>query len=108
MRMMHKLMVGAAACAALALTLSVEIASAKAGDPSLQGSVCRLAAAAPPLKLVRPTILVENGMSSPVERMSRRANYTPVPGANAREQASPLVLLERQSRPTGLMVGVGF
>jgi hypothetical protein len=105
--MMHKLVLWTALTAALGLPLSGEIASAKAGDPSPQRSVCRLAAAAPPLRLLQPTVLAENRLSSPVERMSRRANYTPVPGANAREQAS-LGLFERQSKPATLIVGVGF
>jgi hypothetical protein len=107
MPMMHKLVLGTTLYAAVALLLGAEIASAKAGDPSPQRSVCRLAAAAPPLKLLHPTVLAENRLSSPVERMSRRANYTPVPGVSAKEQAS-LVLFERQSKPATLMVGVGF
>jgi hypothetical protein len=107
MPMMHKLVLGTALFAALGLPLSAEIASAKAGDPSPQ-RVCRLAAAAPPLKPLQSTVLAENRLSSPVERMSRRANYTPVPGANARQQASLVGLFERQSQPATLMVGVGF
>jgi hypothetical protein len=108
-QMMRKLMLGTALCVALGLALSAETASAKAGDPSAQRPACRLAAAAPPLKLLRSAVLVEGSVSLPVERISRRAIYTPVPnGANAREQVPFLVLLERQSRPTGLMVGVGF
>jgi hypothetical protein len=106
--MMHKLVLGTFLCAALGLPFSAEIASAKAGDPS-QRPVCRLAAAAPPLKLLGPTVLVENRASPPAERISRRVNYTPAPNVvHAREQASYLVLLERQPKPTGLMVGVGF
>jgi hypothetical protein len=106
---MHKLMLGTTLWVALGLSLGADIAQAKAGDPSPQRSVCRLASAAPALKLLRSTVLVENGVSAPAERISRRVNYTPVPSAtNAREQASSLVLLERQSKPTSLMVGVGF
>jgi hypothetical protein len=106
---MHKLMLGTVLSAALGLSLGADIARAKAGDPSPQRSVCRLAAAAPALKLLRPGVLVENGVSVPAGRISRRVNYTPVPsGTNAREQASYLVLLDRQSKPTSLMVGVGF
>ena len=100
--MMHKMMLGTALCAALGLSLGVEAALAKAANPSAQRPFCRLAAAAPPLKL-----LVENGLFAPVERVSRRAIYTPVPSvAAAREQA--LVLLDRQPKPVSLMVGVGF
>jgi hypothetical protein len=103
--MMRKLMLGTALCVALGLPLSAEIASAKAGD---QGRACRLAAAAPPLKLMDFTGFVE-GPSAPAERMSRRATYTAVSsGANAKERASLLVSLERQPKPTSLMVGVGF
>jgi hypothetical protein len=59
-------------------------------------------------KLLHPTVLVDNGTSSPAERVSRRAIYTPVSGgANAREQGSFLALLERQSKPASLIVGVG-
>ncbi len=98
--MMHKVMLGTALCAALGLSLGVDAASAKAADPSAQR--CRMAAAAPPLKL-----LSDNGLFTPVERMSRRAIYTPVPNlAGAREQA--LVALERQPKPVSLIVGVGF
>jgi hypothetical protein len=101
---MHKLMLGTALCVALGLPLGAETALAKAGDPA----VCRLAAAAPPLKLLDFTAFVES-LTVPTERMSRRANYTPVPGgASAKERASYLALLERQSKPTGLIVGVGF
>jgi hypothetical protein len=109
-RLMHKLMLGGTALSvALSLPLGAHIAWAKAGDPSPQRSVCRLAAAASPLKLLRSTVVGQNGMSLPAERISRRANYSPVPSAtNAREPASFLVLLERQSKPTTLMVGVGF
>jgi hypothetical protein len=103
--MMRKLMLGTALCVVLGLPLSAEIASAKAGD---QGHACRLAAAAPPLKLMDFTGFVE-GLSAPSERMSRRATYTPVPsGATAKERASLLVSLERQPKPASLMVGVGF
>jgi len=105
---MRKLILGTALCVALGLSLGADIARAKAGDPSPQRSVCRLASAAPALKLLRPGVLVENGVSVPAGRISRRANYTPVPSATAREQASYLVLLDRQSKPTSLMVGVGF
>jgi hypothetical protein len=105
--MMHRLMLGTAVCVALGLALGAETGFAKAGDPSAQRSVCRLAAAARPLKLLRSTAVVEIAVSP--ERMSRRVNYTPVPGAtNAREQASLLVLLERQSKPASLVVGVGY
>jgi hypothetical protein len=105
--MIHKLMLGTALCVALGLALGAETASAKAGDASAQ-RVCRLAAAAPPLKLLDFTAFVE-GLGAPAERMTRRANYTPVPGAgNARERASLLVSLERQPKPASLMVGVGF
>jgi hypothetical protein len=107
--MMHKLMLGTALWAAFGLSLSADIAEAKAGDPSPQRSVCRLAAAAPALKLLSGPVVVENGVSMPAGRISRRVNYTPVPSAtNGREQASYLVLLERQPKPTSLMVGVGF
>jgi hypothetical protein len=98
--MMHKVMLGTALCAALSLSLGVEAAYAKAADPAAQR--CRMAAAAPPLKL-----LAESGLFTPVERMSRRAIYTPVPNLTAaREQA--LVALERQPKPVSLIVGVGF
>jgi hypothetical protein len=94
-------MLGTALCAALGLSLGVEAASAKAADPS-QRPLCRMAAAAPPLRL-----LAENGLLTPVERMSRRAIYTPVPSlTTAREQA--LLTLERQPKPVSLIVGVGF
>ena len=106
--MMHKVMLGTALCVALGLSLGAETASAKAADPSAQRSVCRLAAAAPPLKLLDFTAFVE-GLGAPAERISRRANYTPVPaGASAKERASYLALLERQSKPVSLIVGVGF
>ena len=100
--MMQNVMLGTALCAALGLSLGAQAALAKTADPSAQRSLCRMAAAAPPLKL-----LVENTLFTPVERMSRRAIYTPVPGVTAaREQA--LVALERQPKPVGLIVGVGF
>jgi hypothetical protein len=100
--MMHKVMLGTALCAALGLSLGVEAASAKAADPSAHRSLCRMTAAAPPLKL-----LAENGLFTPVERMTRRAIYTPVPSLTAaREQA--LLTLERQPKPVSLIVGVGF
>jgi hypothetical protein len=103
---MHKLMLATALCAALGLSLGAETASAKPADHSTRGAACRVAGAAAPLKLLRPAVLVENGVNAPAVRMSRRA-YTPVPSlANARGQA--LVLLERQPKPTNLMVGVGF
>jgi hypothetical protein len=99
---LRQLMLGAALGAAFGLPLCVETASAKAGDPASQRSVCRLAAAARPLK---PLLAV----NSPAERISRRAIYTPMPsGATAREQAPYLALLERQSKPASLIVGVGF
>jgi hypothetical protein len=108
-QMMHKVMLGTALCVALGLSLGAETASAKAADASAQRKVCRLAAAAPPLKLPLPTVLVDKAVSSPAEKMSRRVIYTPVPGGtNARDHAPLLVLLERQSRPAGLMLGVGF
>jgi hypothetical protein len=104
---MHKLMLATALCAALGLSLGAETASAKAADPSARRAACRVAGAGAPLKLLRPSVLVENGVNAPSERMSRRAIYTPVPSAaNAGEQA--LVLLDRQSKPTNLVVGVGF
>jgi hypothetical protein len=105
---MHKLMFGTALCVGLGLQLSADLAQAKAGDPSPQRSVCRLASAVPPLKLLSAPVLAEYGVGVPAGRISRRANYTPVPSATAREQASYAVLLERQSKPTNLMVGVGF
>jgi hypothetical protein len=99
---MHKVMLGTALCAALGLSLGVESASAKAADPATQRPLCRLAAAPSPLKL-----LAENGLFTPVARMSRRAIYTPVPSLTAaREQA--LLTLERQPKPVSLIVGVGF
>jgi hypothetical protein len=99
---MHKVMLGPALCAALGLSLGVEAASAKAADPSAQRPLCRMAAAAPQLKL-----LADNGLFTPVERMSRRAIYTPVPSLTAaREQA--LVALDRQPKPVSFIVGVGF
>jgi hypothetical protein len=99
---MYKVTLGTALFAVFGLTLCAETASAKAADPSARLPLCRMAAAAPPLKL-----LVDNGLFAPVERMSRRANYTPVPSvAAAREQA--LVLLDRQPKPVSLIVGVGF
>jgi hypothetical protein len=105
--LMHKLMLATALCAALGLSLGAETASAKAADPSARRAACRVAGAAAPLKLLRATVLAENGVNAPAERMSRRAVYTPVPSvANAKEQA--LVLLERQPKPTNLVVGVGF
>jgi hypothetical protein len=101
---MQKLMLRTALCAALGLPLGAGAASAKAGDPSPQLLVCRLAATARPLKLLRFTVLAENGMSSPTERINRRAIYTPMPkGADAF-----MVLLERQSTPASLIVGVGY
>jgi hypothetical protein len=106
---MRKLMLGAALSAAFGLTLYAEAASAKAGDPPLRRPACRLAAAAPPLKLLRSTVLVDNGVSSSFERMNRRANYTPVPNAaNAREQAPFFALLDRPSKPASIIVGVGY
>jgi hypothetical protein len=104
---MHQLMLATALSVVLSLSLGAEAASAKAADPSPQRAACRMASAAAPLKLLRPGVLVENRVNAPAGRVSRRATYTPVPNvADAREQA--LVLLERQSKPTNLMVGVGF
>ncbi len=106
--MMHKLMLGTSLCVALGLPLGAETASAKAVDASAQRPACRLAAARP-LKLLRSTVVVENGVSPSAERMAHRVNYTPVPGAsNAREQASLLDFLERQPKPANLIVGVGY
>jgi hypothetical protein len=102
---MHKLMLGAALCVVWGLSLGADLASAKAADSSAERS-CGLAGAAPDLKLLRPSVLVENGVSSPAGRVSRRVNYTPAPSATFRAQY--LVLLDRQSKPTSLMVGVGF
>jgi hypothetical protein len=105
---MRKLMLGTVLGVALGPLLGADIVSAKAGDPPGERS-CRLAGAAPALKLLRPSVLVENGLSLPAGRVSRRVNYTSVPSAtSAREQDSYLVLLDRQSKPTSLMVGVGF
>jgi hypothetical protein len=104
---MRKLMLGTALCVALGLPFFAEAASAKTGDPA-QRSVCRLVAAEPPLKLLDFTTFVER-LSAPSERLSRRANYTPVPrGVNGKERPPLLVSLDRQSKPTSLMVGVGF
>ncbi len=99
---MHKLMLGTTLCAALGLPLGAETASAKVDDVS-----CRLTASTGPLKPLRPTVVVENAVSPAATRISRRVNYTPAPGA-VREQAPYLVLLERQSKPANLFVGVGF
>jgi hypothetical protein len=102
---MRKLMLGAALCAAIFVLLGAESVSAKTADPSSQRSACRSTAAARPLKL----LVAESAASSPVERISRRAIYTPVPGgATAWEQAPYLALLERQSKPASLIVGVGY
>jgi hypothetical protein len=102
---MRKLVLVAALSAALGMTFCAETASAKAGDPSVRRPACRLAAAASPLKLLRPTLLVENG--APAERISRRANYTPVPNvAGAREPY--FALLDRQPKPASIIVGVGY
>ena len=106
---MRKLVLGAALSAAFGMSLCAETASAKAGDPSGQRHACRLAAAALPLRLLRSTVLVENGATTPAERVSRRANYTPVPNAaTAREQTPYLALLDRQPKPASIIVGVGF
>ncbi len=106
---MRKLALGAALCAALGVMLCAETASAKAGDPSGQRPACRLAAAAPPLGLLRPTVVAANGVSTPAERVSRRANYTPVPNATtAREPAPYLAQLDRQPKPASIIVGVGY
>jgi hypothetical protein len=108
MQMMHKLMLGTALCVASGLLLGDETAWAKAVDASAQRPACR-SAAARPLKLLRSTVVVENGVSPSAERIGRRANYTPVPRAtNAREQASFLVFLEKQPKPANLIVGVGY
>jgi hypothetical protein len=108
MQMMHKLMLGTALCVASGLVLGDETAWAKV-DASAQRPACRLAAARPPLKLLRSTVVVENGVSPSAERIGRRANYTPVPSAtNAREQASFLVFLEKEPKPANLIVGVGY
>jgi hypothetical protein len=107
--MMRKLMHGTTLCLALGLPLGAETALAKADDSSAQRPACHVANATRPLKLLRSTVVVENAVSPPAERISRRVNYTPAPNVvHAREQASYLVLLERQPRPTSLMVGVGF
>jgi hypothetical protein len=101
---MRKLLLGIALCGALGLPLSAEIALAKTGDAS-----CRLTAATGQLKPLRATVVAENAVSPVAERISRRVNYTPAPNAaHAREQASYVVLLERQSKPASLLVGVGF
>jgi hypothetical protein len=108
MQTMHKLMLWTSLCVALGLQLGAETASAKAVDASAQRPACRLAAARP-LKLLRSTDVVENGVSLSAERIGHRANYTPVPGAmNAREQGSFLVFLEKQPKPANLIVGVGY
>ncbi len=104
---MRKLVLGAALSAAFGMTLGAETASAKAADPSGQRPACRLAAAAPPLKLLRPTALVENGVNPPAERISRRANYTPVPNAAAAREPY-FALLDRQPKPASIIVGVGY
>jgi hypothetical protein len=104
---MRKLVLGAALYAAFGMTFCADTASAKAGDPSGQRPACRLAAAAPPLKLLSPTVVAENGVTSPVDRVSRRANYTPVPNAaSAREPY--FALLDRQPKAASIIVGVGF
>jgi hypothetical protein len=104
---MRKLVLGAALSAALGMTLCAETVSAKAGDPSGQRPACRLAAATPALKLLRPTAVAENGVTSTADRVNRRANYTPVPNAaSAREPY--FALLDRQSKAASIIVGVGF
>ena len=105
---MHKLMLGTVLCVALGLSLGADIARAKAGDPSPGRSVCRLASAAPPLKLLSGPVLTDNGVRVPAERISRRANYTPVPSTAITREHASLVPFDRQSKPTSLMVGVGF
>jgi hypothetical protein len=104
---MRKLVLGAALSAALGMMLCAEGASAKTIDPSGQRPACRLTAAAPALKLLRPTAVAENGVTSPADRVSRRANYTPVPNAAiAREPY--FALLDRQPKAANIIVGVGF
>jgi hypothetical protein len=106
--MMRQFVLGAALCVALGASLGAETVYAKAVDASAQRPACR-SAAARPLKLLRSTVVVENGVSPSAERIGRRANYTPVPRAtNAREQASFLVFLEKQPKPANLIVGVGY
>jgi len=106
---MRKLMLGTMLCVALGLPLSAEMASAKTDDSSAQRPTCRVANALRPLRPLRATVVAENAVSPVAERISRRVNYTPAPNAaHAREQASYVVLLERQSKPASLLVGVGF
>jgi hypothetical protein len=105
---MRKLVLGTTLCVALGLPLGVETASAKVDDASAQRS-CRLTATNGQLKLLRSTVVVENTVSPAIERISRRVNYTPAPNAlRGREQAPYLALLDRQSKPVSLFVGVGF
>jgi hypothetical protein len=99
---MRRLMLGAALCAAVGV--GAETATAKSADLSVQRTACRLVAGRP-LKL----LLAESGVSSPTERVSRRAIYTPVPVVvTAREQGSFLAVLERQPKPASLIVGIGY
>jgi hypothetical protein len=105
--MMRKLVLGTTLCVALGLPLGAETALAKADDASAQRPTCRVANAMRPLKPIWPTAVAENAASPVVERISRRVNYTPAPNA-VQSRESSLVLLERQSKPVSLMVGVGF
>jgi hypothetical protein len=107
--MTRQFMLGAALCVALGVSLGAETVYAKAADASGRRPACHLAAAAPPLKLLHSTVLVENGVRSSSQRLGRRANYTPVPNlANAKEQAPFLALLDRQTKPASIIVGVGY
>ena len=105
--MMRRVLLGAALYAAFVMVLSAQTAFANAGEPSGQRRVCRLAAAAPPLRLLHSTVLAENGASSPSERISRRVIYTPLPTATTAREPF-LALLDRSAKPASLIVGVGY
>jgi hypothetical protein len=105
--MMRKLVLGTTLCMALGLPLGAETALAKVDDASAQPS-CRLTAANGQLRLLRSTVVVENTVNPTATRISRRANYTPAPNAAPARELPYLALLDRQSKPANLMVGVGF